>query len=45
MEAVQITYADGKPTYEAEISKGKESIDLLLTVSNMLKKVIFKNKQ
>jgi uncharacterized membrane protein YkoI len=28
-EAAQITYADGKPMYEAEITKGKESFDLL----------------
>ena len=32
-EAAQITYADGKPTYEAEITKGKESFDLLFDSS------------
>ena len=43
-EAVQITYADGKPMYEAEITKGIDSFDLLFdSFSNMLKKVIFKN--
>jgi len=28
-EAAQITYADGKPIYEAEITKGKDVFDLL----------------
>ena len=28
-EASQITYADGKPMYEAEITKGKDNFDLL----------------
>jgi hypothetical protein len=32
-EAAQITYTDGKPTYEAEISKGKESFDLVFDSS------------
>jgi hypothetical protein len=33
MEVVQITYADGKPMYEAEITKGKDSFDLLFDSS------------
>ena len=32
-EAAQITQADGKPMYEAEITKGKESFDLLFDSS------------
>jgi hypothetical protein len=32
-EAAQITYIDGKPMYEAEITKGKESFDLLFDSS------------
>ena len=28
-EAAQITYSDRKPMYEAEITKGKDSFDLL----------------
>ncbi len=32
-EAAQITYADGKPMYEAEITKGKDSFDLLFDSS------------
>jgi Putative beta-lactamase-inhibitor-like, PepSY-like len=32
-EAAQITYSDGKPMYEAEITKGKESFDLLFDSS------------
>lgn len=32
-EAAQITYADGKPMYEVEITKGKESADLLFDSS------------
>lgn len=32
-EAAQITYVDGKPMYEAEITKGKESFDLLFDSS------------
>jgi len=32
-EAAQITYTDGKPMYEAEITKGKESFDLLFDSS------------
>jgi hypothetical protein len=32
-EAAQITYADGKPMYEVEITKGKESFDLLFDSS------------
>ena len=33
-EAAQITYTDGKPMYEAEITKGKESFDLLFDSSS-----------
>jgi hypothetical protein len=33
-EAAQITYVDGKPMYEAEITKGKESFDLLFDSSS-----------
>jgi hypothetical protein len=45
-EAAQITYADGKPTYEAEITKEKIVLICFLTIlSNMSKKIIFKNKQ
>lgn len=32
-EAAQITYADGKPMYETEITKGKDSFDLLFDSS------------
>jgi len=32
-EGAQITYVDGKPMYEAEITKGKESFDLLFDSS------------
>ena len=32
-EAAQITYTDGKPMYEAEITKGKDSFDLLFDSS------------
>lgn len=32
-EAAQITYADGKPKYEAELTNGKESFDLLFDSS------------
>ena len=32
-EAAQITYADGKPMYEAEITKGKDVSDLLFDSS------------
>jgi hypothetical protein len=32
-EAAQITYADGKPMYEAEITKGKDNFDLLFDSS------------
>jgi hypothetical protein len=32
-EAAQITYADGKPMYEAEITKGKDKFDLLFDSS------------
>ncbi len=37
-EAAQITYSDGKPMYEAEITKGKESSDLLFDCSYKLVK-------
>lgn len=32
-EVAQITYTDGKPVYEVEITKGKESFDLLFDSS------------
>lgn len=32
-EAAQITYADGKPMYEAEITKGNDNFDLLFDSS------------
>jgi Putative beta-lactamase-inhibitor-like, PepSY-like len=32
-EAAQITYTDGKPMYEVEITKGKDSADLLFDSS------------
>lgn len=38
-EASQITYADGKPMYEAEITKGKDKFDLLFdSTYNYIKK-------
>jgi uncharacterized membrane protein YkoI len=33
-EAAQITYADGKPMYEAEITKEKDKFDLLFDSAN-----------
>jgi hypothetical protein len=38
-EAAQITYSDGKPMYEAEVTRGKERFDLLFDAAyNFIKK-------